>query len=49
MIVIGNSYVPVIRRSRELVVNALINLGREFRRYWEKEKEIEVQLQGGKA
>lgn len=43
-VLIGNSYVPVVRRLWELVVNALMDLGREFRRCSGKEREIEVQI-----
>ena len=41
---IENLYVPVVRRLWELVVNALTDLGREFRRCLGKEREVEVQI-----
>lgn len=54
-IVIGNSYTTGVRRSHQLVVNSLIDLGGGFGTYWmklcgwAKEKKTEVQGQGGKA
>lgn len=43
-IVIGNWFVPVVRLAGKLVVNAVINVGRESRRYWEEEKEIGIKV-----